>query len=426
MGELRMNLGVVALGDAWWGIGQDLSTCGFSDAVPTTSRVAVSVAASPARIQSIVFDTYLAVGSTDLTGKLYDLRKFGFDLKIKDYPIPGTRKTIKIHQGIDGPGYSFSVFWSTDRNSASAFLKALAQIDDDGTKFYNRDSLWYHKIYYADSEPDPQIATWIWQHGVKLYLKDPYLYSEIHEDWNVTAGTLPQTSQSIENYGHLADGFESIAITGHYTSPNHVEDLVLAATAGDSMTLSDHLLSNEVITLEVDGALSTSWTASITSLAVWQQDATNSGTVTFSGDHIAIAASSYATISLAGPWPTKRPVKMTANLTITGTASIQISTDGGSTYTEAVSAANIESGSSAIYYLAGSAKAADIIIKFNCPAASTMLIHSLKIERELDCSGADLPSIAPAGSDTFTVSCDVTKSTSATIAAEYHPRRYAI
>ena len=55
-----------------------------------------------------------------------------------------------------------------------------------------------------------------------------------------------------------------------------------------------------------------------------------------------------------------------------------------------------------------------------------MLIHALKIERELDCSGADLPVVQPGEAKAFTVSCDVAKSTSATIAAEYHPRREAI
>jgi hypothetical protein len=117
---------------------------------------------------------------------------------------------------------------------------------------------------------------------------------------------------------------------------------------------------------------------------------------------------------------------MTATLTPTGTASVQVSTDGGATYADAVTYANIESGVSAVYYLTGSGKVADMKIKFNCPAGSTMLIHALKIERELDCSGADLPVVQPGEAKAFTVSCDVTKSTSATIAAEYHPRREAI
>jgi hypothetical protein len=419
-----MQMGLAPLGYAWLGLPYDEDT-GFADPISIESWLSAYVESDPIQVQSLLFDTYLAVGSTDLTGKLYDLRKFGFSQKIKDYPVPGSRKTVKIHQGAEGAGYSFTVMWYTDRASASAFLNALAAIDDDGTKFYPRDSLWYHKIYLGDAEPDPLVQTWIFEHNCKLYLTNPYLYSEIHQDWDVIAGTLPQTSDLIDNYGHLADGFESIAITGHYVA-NHVEDLVLAASGGDSMTLSDKLLSDEKITLTVEGALVTEWTAALSSLANFQQDASLAGTVTFSGDHIAIAASSSAIIPLAGPWPTKKPVKVTANLTITGTASIQISTDSGATWTDATTAANIESGSSAIYYLTGSGKVADMQIKFNCPSASTMLIHALKIERELDCSGADLPSVASLGTVTFTVSCDVTKSTSATIAATYHPRRYAI
>jgi len=416
-----MNLGR-NLGYGFLGLPYDVKT-GFADHIDVNSRSGGQINSDPVRMQSLVFATYLAVGTTDLTGKLYNLQKSGFWQKIKDVPIPGSLKTIKIHQGAEPAGYSFGVLWGSDRNAAADFLDYLRNIAI-GSHFYNRDSLWYHKIYIGDSSPNPLQQTGIWQPDFKIYLTDQYLYSEIHQDWGVIAGTLPQVSDSIDNYGHLADGFESIAITGHYSSPNHVEDLVLSVAGGNSMTLSDHLLQDEKITLGVDGSLITEWTALLTSLATFQRDATTSGTVTFSGDHIAIAASSSANISLSGPWPTKKAVKVTANLTITGTASVQISTDAGATYIDAITTANIDSGVSAIYYLTGSIKVADMRIKFNCPTASTMLIHSLKIERELDCSGADLPMVQPASQAVFTVSCDVTKSTTATVDATYHPRRY--
>lgn len=421
-----MLMGFGCVGYSWLGTDFQQDT-GFADPVPMETLVCDWVTGDPILARTLVYGTYMGIGTsisaaTDLTGKLYNLQKSGFGKKIKDYPIPGSRKTIKIHQGVEGPICAASVAWGTDRNAADAFLQKLAAIDNDGTRFYNRDSLWYHKVYWAESEPDPQIQTWIWQHGIKLYLVDPYRYSEIHQEWNVTAGTLPQVSEAMDNYGHVADGFEEITVTGHYSGSNHVEDLVLSVADGYSMTLSDKLLSDEAITLQVDGSLETSWTADLTSLTTFQQDATTSG-ATFDTDHIAIAASGYAIVDLAGPWPTRKPVKMTATLTPTGTASVQVSTDGGATYADAVTYANIESGSSAVYYLTGSGKAADIKVKFNCPAGSTMLIHALKIERELDCSGANLPVVQPGAAKAFTVSCDVTKSTSATIAAEYHPRR---
>lgn len=424
-----MQAGLGCMGYSWTGTDYRQDT-GFADPVEMESLAYDWVTSDPVLARTLVYGTYMGIGqsiasATDLTGKLYDLRKQGFGKKIKDVPIPGSRKTIKIHRGVEGPIYTASVAWGADRNAADAFLQALAAIDNDGTRFYNRDSLWYHKVYWAESEPDPQIQTWIWQHGIKLYLADPYRYSEIHQEWNVVAGTLPQTSEAMDNYGHVADGFEEITITGHYDGTNHVEDLVLSVADGYSMTLSDRLLSDEEITLQVDGSLSTEWEADISSLASFQQDASTSG-ASFSGDHIAIAASGYAIVDLAGPWPTKKPAKMTATLYATGTAKVQISTDGGATYSDAVSTANIESGSSAIYYLAGSGKAADIKIKFNCPSGSTMQIHALKIERELDCSGADLPVVPPGEAKAFTVSCDTGKSTSATIAGAVHPRREAI
>ena len=427
-----MQAGLGCMGYSWTGTDYRQDT-GFADPVPVETLAFDWVASDPVLARTLVYGTYMGIGpsiaaATDLTGRLYNLRKSGFGKKIKDVPIPGSRKTIKIHQGVEGPIYTASVGWGADRNAADAFLQAIAAIDNDGTRFYNRDSLWYHKVYWAESEPDPQIQTWIWQHGIKLYLTDPYRYSEIHQEWNVTAGTLPQVSEAMDDYGHVADGFESISITGHYNwlGLGHMEDVVLSVADGYSMTLSDHLLKDEVITLEVDGSLSTSWTCALYNLAHFIADAPAYTGVTFDTDHIAIAASGYAIIALTGPWPTKKPVKMTATLTPTGTASVQVSTDGGATYADAVTYANIESGVSAVYYLTGSGKAADIKIKFNCPAGSSMLIHALKIERELDCSGADLPVVQPGAAKAFTVSCDIAKSTSATIAAEYHPRREAI
>ena len=424
-----MQAGLGCMGYSWTGTDYRQDT-GFADPVEMETLAYDWITSDPVLARTLVYGTYMGIGqsiasATDLTGKLYNLRKDGFGKRIKDHPIPGSRKTIKIHQGVEGPIYTASVGWGADRNAADAFLQALAAIDNDGTRFYNRDSLWYHKVYWAESEPDPQIQTWIWQHGIKLYLADPYRYSEIHQEWNVTAGTLPQTSEAMDNYGHVADGFEEITITGHYNGTNHVEDLVISVADGYSMTLSDKLLPDEAITLAVDGSLETSWTADISSMAAIREWTTRY-LVTFDTDHAVIADGGYAIVDLAGPWPTKKPVKMTATLTPTGTASVQVSTDGGATYADAVTYANIESGVSAVYYLTGSGKAADIKIKFNCPAGSSMLIHALKIERELDCSGADLPVVQPGAAKAFTVSCNVTKSTSATIAAEYHPRREAI
>lgn len=427
-----MQAGLGCMGYSWVGTDYRQDT-GFADPVEMETLVFDWISSNPVQVRTLVFGSFVGIGTTiaeatEITGKLYDLKRIGYWPKIKDYPVPGTRKTIKIHEGAGGPGIQFLVKWLTDRNAAYAFLNQLALIKpSDYVRFYHRDSLWYLRVYMAGHAPYfERNRSDQWTHEVKLWFEDPYMYSEIHQEWNVVAGTLPQTSEAMDNYGHVADGFEEITITGHYDGTNHVEDLVLSVADGYSMTLSDKLLPDEAITLAVDGSLETSWTADISSMAAIREWTTTRYLVTFDTDHAVIAASGYAIVDLSGPWPTKKPVKMTATLTPTGTASVQVSTDGGATYADAVTYANIESGVSAVYYLTGSGKVADMKIKFNCPAGSTMLIHALKIERELDCSGADLPVVQPGEAKAFTVSCDVTKSTSATIAAEYHPRREAI
>jgi hypothetical protein len=378
-----------------------------------------------------VWDNYQALGSIDLTGRMYGANAKGFDLNVKTMRYPGGRKHAISHQGIDGPIYTFGTGYASgyqaSRDLAFAAVDAFADVDGiTEARFYPRDSLWYHKAQLAEAKPIAENDTWDFWLDCKVWLSDPYLYYYFSQTWAVSAGTLPQTSESMENHGSIDDCFESIAITGHYASPNHVEDLVLSVAGGDSMTLSDHLLDEEKITLGVDGSLITEWTATLSSLAAFQVDASLAGTVTFSTDHISIAASSSAIVVLSGPYPTKEPIKLTTHLTITGTASVQISTDGGSTYTDGVTTGNISSGASAIYYLTGTGREDEIYIKFNCPSASTMLIHSLKIERVLDCSGATLPKVVHGSSAAFTVACDVAKSTTATIAATYRPRRLPV
>jgi hypothetical protein len=400
---------------------------GFADPISIESWAATLVNGDPIQIQSLVFGNYQGIGTQDLTGILYNLQKIGFWQKLKEVAIPGSVKTIKIHQGAEGAGYSFGVVWGGERNDSSDFLEYVRNIlPEDRIKIYLRDSLWYHLVYLCDTAPDPIQQTWEWQNAVKVYLLDQYLYSEIHKHWDVVFKELPQVSEQMDNYGHLADGFESIAITGHYTYPYHVEDLALSVAGGDSIALSDALLSDEKITLGVDGSLVTEWTANLASLAHFQRDAGCDAGVTFSGDHILIPANNVAAIPLAGPWPTKKPIKVTANLTVTGTAFVWITTDNFVTYTIAITNANIENGVSAVYYLSGSAKAADIAVVFTSPTGSSIQIHSLKIERVLDCSGADLPAVQPGSQAAFTVSCDPTKSTSASIEASYHPRRYPV
>lgn len=429
-----MNTGIAPMGMAWVGMGFGAYDV-FGDPVPMASAIATEVLGDPVAMQGLIYSSFVGVGAsiaeaTEITGKLYDLKRVGYWPKIKDCPVPGTRKTIKIHEGAEGPGIQFLIRWLTDRNAAYAFLNQLALIEpSDYVRFYLRDSLWYLRVYMAGHAPYfERNRSDLFSHEVKLWFEDPYMYSEIHQSWDVVAGTLPQVSEAMDNYGHVADGFEEITITGHYNwlGLGHMEDVVLSVADGYSMTLSDKLLKDETVTLAVDGSLSTAWTCALYNLAHFIADAPAYTGVTFDTDHIDIAASGYAIITLTGPWPTKKPVKMTATLTPTGTASVQVSTDGGATYADAVTYANIESGVSAVYYLTGSGKVADMKIKFNCPAGSTMLIHALKIERELDCSGADLPVVQPGASKAFTVSCDVTHSTEATIAAEYHPRREAI
>ena len=424
-----MIAGIAPMGHAWVGLGFGPYDV-FGDPVDLASAIATDVLGDPISMMGLVYSSFVGIGptiaeATEITGKLYDLKRVGYWPKIKDYPVPGSRRTIKVHEGAEGPGIQFLVRWLTDRNAAYAFLNQLAPITpSDYVRFYLRDSLWYLRVYMAGHAPYfERNRSDQWTHEVKLWFEDPYMYSEIHQEWNVVAGTLPQTSEAMDNYGHVADGFESITITGHYDGTNHVEDLVLSVADGYSMTLSDKLLSDEAITLAVDGSLETSWTADLSSLVLFSRDVYASSGLNFSTNPF-ITSGGYCTIKLSGPWPTKRPVKVTATLDFGGTSSptVEVSTDNGATYTDAVPSIYIKNGVSGVYYLSGSAKAADILIRFAPEAGYAFGFTALKIERELDCSGADLPVVQPGEAKAFTVSCDVAHSTEATIAAEYHPR----
>ena len=64
-----MNLGVVPLGYGWLGLGYGPYDA-FSVPIVITSRLAADVLSNPVSIQSLYYADYLAVGVTDLTGKL--------------------------------------------------------------------------------------------------------------------------------------------------------------------------------------------------------------------------------------------------------------------------------------------------------------------------------------------------------------------
>ena len=223
-----MNIGITPMGYGCAGLGYDITDC-FGDALELAGRVAADCIGDELELMGLVYDYYLAIGATDISDRMTDLKAIGFWPKIKDHPIPGTQRVIRSHEGSEGPGFSFNVWFDTDREAASAFLKMLWEIDDN-TKLYNRDNMWYHWIKYAASAPLPLKLTTKFKPQVKIWLRDPYLYSALVQGWDLTTATLPQTSSIMDNYGHFNDGFESIAITAHPTTGAHVEDRRLCSS----------------------------------------------------------------------------------------------------------------------------------------------------------------------------------------------------
>lgn len=346
--------------------------------------------------------------------------------------------------GPKGFSLKFSVCFQTEAE-ASAFLAYVAAFDPDAPDFddeagadiplYIRDADWHYNVYAVVTKPEPiskEVMDYIqYQYEVVCYCYSPYSQARRPATW-VQAGitSLPATKNISNRKGHIASAFESLAVTCRYNS-GHVKNLVHSLTDADSvvtsLTLCDEALSDEIWELfGNENKLMQTYEDAITSATKWGHDWTGDGT--FDTDHMELDNGESAYIILSGPHQAKKPIKMTADLSLdsggaTGEATVDISPDGVAWQT-VLDQDDFEAGS-AEYTLQGTEYMGEIRVRISCNSGTSgkkVNIGSIKFEVERWIEDGAAPQIAAGQSATASIDA-ATGSESVDIDGEYCIRR---
>lgn len=376
----------------------------------------------------------LMLGAYDLSGNIYgSIAHTGgyWDIKQDGATslFTGARKDSP-----KGLSISFSVCFPSDAD-ASEFLSYIAPYSPDDPDFnesdgadiplYIRSENWYYRVWGIVVKPEP-LNKEPMDYIQFLFTITCYLYSPYSEgaaqSWTATGQELPQTKSLDNSSGHKASSFKSLEVTCAYNA-GHVADLALDF-GGDSLTLCDDALTNEVWELlGNENRLLQTYEDAITSGTQWGHDWTGSGT--YDSGAIKLNNGESAYIKLSGPNPARKPVIMTADLSLdsggaTDEATVEISADGAS-WEEVLNQDDFESGV-AEYVLSGTEYMTDIYIRLVCTSGTSgkyLRVGSIKFEVERwIASGAP---VVPMGANPATATLSGTGTI--TIDGEFRPRR---
>lgn len=365
-------------------------------------------------IDSIIVKTpYYSLGGIDITDHIEQPDIDGLESKLSDYSPHSDVKSTLYRQGSTPLSFTFNVWWFA-LAEYDTFLETVNSIAED-LEFYHGKSDWFYRVKSISVRPSNiDHGRNVYVARVSLVLEDPYIYSISYNDLVINSIALPYTStDTFLNYGNVDSPFYSVSLAGKYVGGYHTRDLVFSimngATVESYIPISDRLLSDETATLDIDGKLTCVYTDDFADSTRFTPDCYASLNTTVSGGLLSIGSGGYCTYKLYGPHPTKQNVKLTANITTTGSPYIQVSSDNSTWYT-AVPAASVTSSSEVEYNLDYSNKLADVYVRFYCPTGSTMSMSALEFEAVRDTSYYDLPQIGSGDTRTIKISDGSTSS----------------
>jgi len=223
----------------------------------------------------------------------------------------------------------------------------------------------------------------------------------------VVVAVNPVTRSLANTSGHLASS-PDVAIACSYVAANPAS-LTVAIADSESLILATQALSNGVWRMIGDeNKIEETYVDMINAANNWDLDTVGDGT--FDTDHIELNNGQSAYYRLSGPHPTKKPVRMTADLSLdtggaTGLAYVEISADAVS-WEIALTQADFESGATE-YVLPGTEFMTDIYVRFRCASGTSgkyLNIGSVMFEVERWIEDGATPIVAAGATKTMTVS----------------------
>ncbi len=381
---------------------------------------------------------YIYLGTQNLSNRVYGGFKFSGGIWSVKQVGATSLETANRRDEPKGGSVSFSVVFDSEAD-ASVFLKYCWENGPDNPDFdeengvdlafYLRSNSWYFRVWGISAQQtklNSESMDYIqYAYEVTCYFYSPYSYAATTDSWTATSQALPETSSALSNAdGYMPCPLEVLEITCAYNA-GHVSDLVhTIADCAVALTICDDALTNEIWTLcGNENKLTEVYEDPITSGTQWGNDTTGDGT--FDTDHIELDDGESAYYKLSGPNPVKKPIVMTADLSLDsggadGLAYVQISPDGVSWQT-VLDQDDFESGATE-YILNGSKYMTDVYVRFICgsgTAGKYLNIGSIKFEVERWIEDGGVPTIPAGGSKTATLSGTGT----VTIDGEFRPRR---
>jgi hypothetical protein len=324
------------------------------------------------------------LGDLDLSGHLVgEIRKDGGYWKVK-------QDSILLHSNsrrdsVVGASVAFSVEYD-DEAEANAFREYCGSDEVVDAPLYLRSEDWYQVIKRISLRGGPiksPMGYLHWCYDVVCYLESPYQLGPAAPFASLSAPHEISLDNSEGNTRGLLELRVDCDAAAHVAAPA-LESLVLCAEAlsGETWALTDE---NKLLETYVD---------SFSSGAKWALDAVGDGSYAPYSVFLAFGESAY--YRLSGPWPSRKPVIMTAMLR--GAGSVDASANG-SDWWRVIDPGQIQSGR-AVYALPGTQFRRNIYIRFS----GALRIYYLKFEVERTIRATDVPRVDAGEEKEMTIS----------------------
>jgi hypothetical protein len=344
----------------------------------------------------VIASPYYSLNSWNLTGQMLEgLKASGPEPKFEKISFRGRLDSRLVDQGYGPMEYTFDVHFSKI-DDAFEYVRQMQDSSGDG-RFYPGDSAYFHKVRAVATERVRRRGRYMFVIKTKVYLEKPYLYSDQCSEWSLDQVSLPRTSGNFINRGHIDMPLELVRIVGRYNT-TYVKGLKLSIMDGVTevacVPLSDRLLSDEVLELDEDGVLTCTYSDDYSSCTRFTRDAVSSNAYCSAGK-VTIGNNGYVVYEFRGVWPLMQNMILTAVLNVLGgSPAVEVSTDGGATYTQVISGSQILSGVKATYYLTDTTGYRNVLVRFRCGSSDSLEIDEVEFKGVRRISTSQIPKIA--------------------------------
>ena len=376
----------------------------------------------------IIQSPYYYLNGLDITHAMLEgLKASGPEPKFEKISFPGRMVSKLVDQGHAPVEYSFDAYFGTI-SEAFDYVRVVRDPNGD-LRFYPGDSMWYHKVRSVATERAKRRGMRYFVIKTTVYLEKPYLYQNVYTEWSLqNQVSLPRTSTDFVNKGHIDMPLEYLRVVGLYYNAYAKGITLSVISEGEeisSVRLTERLLSDEMIELDEDGVLTCTYSDDFSSCTRFARDTTRSNASCSSG-RVTISSNGYVVYELQGTWPLMRNLELHATLNVlAGSPVIEVSTDGGATYTPVVGRSQIKSNVTTKYYLADTVGYRNVMVRFRCPSGAGLEIYDLRFVAKRRV-GVDLPTIAAGSISQIRISDDTDSSHRANILARFRAAKYPI